>query len=427
MATVGERAGLATAAGQVGTEPEGSRERGRKRSGMVVPRVFSTEGVSPFDQVDWELADGGDQGRERRADLRADRLRNPAGLEPAGHERRRQQVFLRRGRTRPSARRASGSSIHRVTRTIADWGLDDGYFATAEDGERFYRELTWLCLHQHGAFNSPVWFNVGLYHQYGVDGPAKCNWRWDAETRTVVQPREPVRVSARLGLLHPERRRQHGRHHGAGHAARPCSSSSARGTGTDLSTLRSQPREARRRRQALGPGLLHAGLRPDRRVVKSGGKTRRAAKMQIAQGLAPRHPRIHRVQVEGREEGPGPDRKRGYEANFNGEAYSSIMFQNANLSVRVTDDFMQAVENDERVDDPLGHHRPADGRPTRPASCMDRIAEGDLALRRPRRAVRHDDQPLAHLPEHAADQRQSTRAASTCSSTTRPATWLAST
>ncbi len=105
--------------------------------------------------------------------------------------------------------------IHRVTRTIADWGTQDGYFATAEDGERFYRELTWLCLHQHGAFNSPVWFNVGLYHQYGVKG-AQCNWHWNAETERVEQPREPVRVSAGLRLLHPERSGQHGRHHGAG-------------------------------------------------------------------------------------------------------------------------------------------------------------------------------------------------------------------
>jgi len=67
--------------------------------------------------------------------------------------------------------------VHRVARTIADWGLEDGYFATRQDGERFYRDLAWLCLHQHGAFNSPVWFNVGLYHQYGVEG-ARCNWRW---------------------------------------------------------------------------------------------------------------------------------------------------------------------------------------------------------------------------------------------------------
>lgn len=80
--------------------------------------------------------------------------------------------------------------IHRVTRTIADWGVADGYFASREDGEKFYRELTWLCLHQHGAFNSPVWFNVGLYHQYGVKG-AQCNWNWDPETRTARQPENP--------------------------------------------------------------------------------------------------------------------------------------------------------------------------------------------------------------------------------------------
>src|SRR3989304_1290956 len=77
--------------------------------------------------------------------------------------------------------------VHRVARTIADWGLEDGYFASTQDGERFYRELAWLCLHQHGAFNSPVWFNVGLYHQYGVTG-AKCNWRWDPQTNGVKQP-----------------------------------------------------------------------------------------------------------------------------------------------------------------------------------------------------------------------------------------------
>ena len=76
--------------------------------------------------------------------------------------------------------------VDRVTRTIADWGREDGYFATAEDAERFYDELTALCLNQYGSFNSPVWFNVGLYHRYGLVGPAN-NWRWDEETRSVVK------------------------------------------------------------------------------------------------------------------------------------------------------------------------------------------------------------------------------------------------
>src|SRR6266567_3903145 len=82
----------------------------------------------------------------------------------------------------PERERSVRQLIHRVSRTIADWGIQDGYFASAEDGERFYRDLTWLCLHQHGAFNSPVWFNVGLFHLYGVKG-AQCNWQWDADTR----------------------------------------------------------------------------------------------------------------------------------------------------------------------------------------------------------------------------------------------------
>src|SRR5690606_19033666 len=80
--------------------------------------------------------------------------------------------------------------VHRVARTIADWGVDDGYFASAADGENFYRDLAWLCLHQYGAFNSPVWFNVGLYHQYGVKG-ARCNWYWDKTRQEAAQPENP--------------------------------------------------------------------------------------------------------------------------------------------------------------------------------------------------------------------------------------------
>src|SRR5262249_18418384 len=74
--------------------------------------------------------------------------------------------------------------IHRATRTIADCGKTAGYFATAAHADRADDELTALCLHQYGAFNSPVWFNVGLYHEYGISGPAN-NWRWDEETRSV--------------------------------------------------------------------------------------------------------------------------------------------------------------------------------------------------------------------------------------------------
>ncbi len=162
-------------------------------------------------------------------------------------------------------------------------------------------------------------------------------------------------------------------------------------------------------------------------VVKSGGKTRRAAKMQ---SLKVWHPDIMEfIECKWKEEKKAQTLidSGKYEANFNGEAYSSILFQNANLSVRVTDDFMQAVEKDEKwttrwVTDNThgGPHLPG----PRGARPDGRVR---LALRRPGRAVRHHDQPLAHLPQLRPDQRLQPVHASTCSSTTRPATWRAST
>jgi hypothetical protein len=85
-------------------------------------------------------------------------------------------------KTPPSAKLPCASLIHRIARTIADWGIADGYFSKA-DGEIFFEELTWLCVNQYGAFNSPVWFNVGLYHQYGVGkNSGKGNWFYNRET-----------------------------------------------------------------------------------------------------------------------------------------------------------------------------------------------------------------------------------------------------
>jgi len=235
--------------------------------------------------------------------------------------------------------------VHRVTRTITDWGLEDGYFASKEDGERFYRDLSWLCLHQHGAFNSPVWFNVGLYHQYGVQG-AKCNWRWDPVAEDVCQPENPYE--------YPQGSACFIQHVGDNmeQIMRLATSEAmlfkfGSGTGTDLSTLRSK-------REKLSGGGIPSGPLSFMRVydqiaavVKSGGKTRRAAKMQ---SIKVWHPDVMEfIECKWKEEQKAQTliASGKYESNFNGEAYSSVMFQNANLSVRVTDDFMTAVEKDE--------------------------------------------------------------------------------
>ncbi len=235
--------------------------------------------------------------------------------------------------------------VHRVARTIADWGLEDGYFASNEDGERFYRDLSWLCLHQHGAFNSPVWFNVGLYHQYGVTG-AKCNWRWDPVTQDVTQPENPYEYpqGSACFIQHVEDNMEDIMELARSEAMLFKFGS---GTGTDLSTLRSQREKLSGGGHPSGPLSFMRVYDQIAAVVKSGGKTRRAAKMQ---SIKVWHPDVMEfIECKWKEEQKAHVliQKGGYESNFNGEAYSSIMFQNANLSVRLTDDFMEAHAKNE--------------------------------------------------------------------------------
>ncbi len=231
--------------------------------------------------------------------------------------------------------------IHRVSRTIADWGIADGYFASEEDGERFYRDLTWLCLHQHGAFNSPVWFNVGLMHQYGVKG-SQCNWHWDAEAQAVGQPENPYEYpQGSACFIQSVKDNMEDIMELARSEAMLFKFGS--GTGTDLSTLRSHREKLSGGGKPSGPLSFMRVYDQIAAVVKSGGKTRRAAKMQ---SLKVWHPDIMEfIECKSKEERKARIliEKGGYDANFNGEAYSSILFQNANLSVRVTDDFMHAV------------------------------------------------------------------------------------
>ena len=263
--------------------------------------------------------------------------------------------------------------VHRVARTITDWGQEDGYFATTEDGERFYRDLAWLCLHQHGAFNSPVWFNVGLFHQYGVEGD-KCNWRWDPTTQDTIQPDNPYEFpqGSACFIQHVEDNMEDIMELARSEAMLFKFGS---GTGTDLSTLRSHREKLAGGGNPSGPLSFMRVYDQIAAVVKSGGKTRRAAKMQ---SLKVWHPDVMEfIECKWKEEQKAHVliQKGGYESNFNGEAYSSIMFQNANLSVRLTDDFMQALEKDEDwttrwVTDPT-----KDG-PTFPArDVMNRMSE----------------------------------------------------
>jgi ribonucleoside-diphosphate reductase alpha chain len=314
--------------------------------GLRIAPTFCPEDVSdPFDTVEW------DQRTATIKDENGDVLFEQHDCEiPASWSQLATNIVVSKyfyGEVGASEReRSVRQLIHRVGRTIADWGLADGYFATPADGESFYRDLVWLCLHQHGAFNSPVWFNVGLYHQYGVEG-AKCTWHWDPETDTVRQPENPYE--------HPQ-----------GSACfiqsvcdnmedimRLATSEAmlfkfGSGTGTDLSTIRSHREKLSGGGKPSGPLSFMRVYDQIAAVVKSGGKTRRAAKMQ---SIKVWHPDVLEfIECKWKEEQKARVlvEKGGYEANFNGDAYSSVLFQNANLSVRVTDEFMEAVEKGEQ-------------------------------------------------------------------------------
>ena len=236
--------------------------------------------------------------------------------------------------------------IHRVARTIADWGIADGYFASKEDGENFYKDLAWMCLHQYGSFNSPVWFNVGLYQQYGVRG-SRGNYFWNkakGETGDVDRPTTPYEFpQASACFIQSVEDNMEDIMRLATSEAMLFKFGS--GTGTDLSSIRSAKEKLSGGGIPSGPLSFMRVYDQIAAVVKSGGKTRRAAKMQ---SLKDWHPDILEfIQCKEKEEKKARVliESGEYDANFNGEAYSSIMFQNANLSVRVSDEFMRAVEN----------------------------------------------------------------------------------
>ena len=232
--------------------------------------------------------------------------------------------------------------IHRVTRTITDFGKRDGYFADEASAEAFYNDLTWLCLHQHGAFNSPVWFNVGLYQQYGIGKDAGLgNFYYDhkaGEAERAPSQYEYPQASACFiqsvddnmeSILDLAKSEAMLFKYGSG-------------TGSDLSTIRSTREKLSGGGKPSGPLSFLKVYDQVASVVKSGGKTRRAAKMNT---LKDWHPDIEEfIEAKMKEE-----RKawalieQGYDGSFNGEAYGSVMYQNENLTVRVSDEFMEAA------------------------------------------------------------------------------------
>ena len=308
---------------------------------QITPTFCPTDVADPFDTVQWELRSAAIKDESGKVLFEQKNAEIPAPWSQLATNVVVSKYFYGENGT-PERENSVRQVIDRVTRTISDWGLADGYFASPEDAENFYRELTWLCLHQHGAFNSPVWFNVGLFHKYGVTG-TPCNWRWNNEKQDAEQPENPYEYpqGSACFIQSVDDNME---------AIMRLATSEAMlfkfgsGTGTDLSTIRSHREKLSGGGKPSGPLSFMRVYDQIAAVVKSGGKTRRAAKMQ---SLKVWHPDILEfIECKWKEEKKAHCliEKGGYEANFNGEAYSSILFQNANLSVRVTDEFMNTVE-----------------------------------------------------------------------------------
>ena len=323
---------------------ERSRRKANKRpKGLEVqPEFCPREVADPFSTVEWEARTAAIKGEAGEVLFEQTDCLVPRGWSQLATNVVGSKYFYGEAST-PERENSVRQLIHRVSRTISDWGIKDGYFASADDGENFYRELSWLCLHQFGAFNSPVWFNVGLYHQYGVKG-AQCNWHWDAESSTVKQPENPYEYpQGSACFIQSVRDNMEDIMELARSEAMLFKFGS--GTGTDLSTLRSHREKLSGGGKPSGPLSFMRVYDQIAAVVKSGGKTRRAAKMQ---SIKVWHPDVMEfIECKAKEERKARILiQNGYESNFNGEAYGSILFQNANLSVRVTDEFMQAAVDD---------------------------------------------------------------------------------
>ena len=325
--------------------PPGSRRGasnggGPSRRGSRIDRVFSDPQIHPFYQVEWERRSAEITDEAGKVIFKQENVEVPQSWSLLATKVVVSKYFYGELGT-PERETSVRQLIHRICRTIADWGIKDGYFSKP-DGEVFYDELTWLCLNQYGAFNSPVWFNVGLFHEYQVGNrSSRGNWYFNPKTgqaeRAATQYEYPQcsacfiqsvddNMESIMHLAHSE----------------AMLFKFGSGTGTDLTPIRSSKEKLSGGGRPSGPLSFLRVYDQVANVVKSGGKTRRAAKMNT---LRDWHGDIEEfIEAKTKEEKKAWALiEQGYDGSYNGDAYGSVMYQNENLSVRVSDEFMQAA------------------------------------------------------------------------------------
>ena len=279
--------------------------------GLAIERRFSSPGTHPFDEIEWEVRDaviGNPESpafEQRGVEFPKSWSQNATNIVA-------QKYF--RGQLGTDKRESSVKQmIGRVAGTIAEWGRTGGYFASAEDAEAFEAELTSILLNQKAAFNSPVWFNVGFEER------PQCSACFILSVED--------NMDSILGWNTKEGKIFRG----------------GSGSGINLSNIRGSMEQLAKGGTASGPVSFMRGADSWAGTIKSGGKTRRAAKMVV---LDVDHPDIeHFIWCKADEEKKAEAlRDAGFDMSIDGEGFTSIQYQNANNSVRVTDDFMEAVE-----------------------------------------------------------------------------------
>ncbi|HEX7501392.1 MAG TPA: vitamin B12-dependent ribonucleotide reductase [Polyangia bacterium] len=303
--------------GKSGSAADARAQRGRNRKaapGMKVERFFTRPGDDGFRGIEWELrtasivGEGGKIVFEQR-DVEVPKPWSQTATNVVV------QKYFRGQLGTPERERSVRQLISRVADTITSWGMKDGYFADQESADNYRAELRHLLVSQKMSFNSPVWFNVG------IEADPQCSACFINQVEDTME--SILGLAKTEGMLFK---------YGSG-------------TGTNLSPLRSSKELLVGGGTASGPVSFMKGFDAFAGVIKSGGKTRRAAKMVI---LNIDHPDIEDfIWCKAKEEKKAWALiDAGYDGSFDGEAYKSVFFQNSNNSIRVTDEFMEAVQKD---------------------------------------------------------------------------------
>jgi len=319
------------------------RAPSKKKRGVVVERRYTSPSVEPLDQVLWERRQSVITNPDGSVVFKMDGAEIPAEWSQLATDIVVSKYFRKAGLYGDKSR--GETSVRQVVQRIAH-GIRiageqfGGYFATSKDADTFEAELGFLLVHQYGAFNSPVWFNCGLYHAYGIEGSGG-NWAWNETTDDVTEtPNAYARPQCSACFIQKVEDDLMSIYELVKNEARLFKYGS--GTGSNFSPIRGK-------QEKLSGGGTSSGLMSflevfDRAAgaTKSGGTTRRAAKMVC---LDVDHPEIADfVQWKVREEKKAKALiVSGLEADFNGEAYRTVSGQNSNNSVRVTDEFMKAA------------------------------------------------------------------------------------